>query len=168
MVPEACLNVVSRPHGDVQLEHTASVVGDCYFVDDLWSLARVLDRERARGQRALQLIGHSSSGDRLLWLGETLLSADDEAVISFFRRRRDQLHALEVRSIRLLGCFTALRPQGRAALRAIARATELDVFGSISGLSWTAYEPGGLRPEYAAAYLVDQHHTTHYDFCPLD
>lgn len=152
----------------MQLERTAAAVGACCFVDDLAGLGDVLDRERARGQRALQLIGHSSSGDRLLWLGDTLLSADDAAVVAFFRQRRDQLHALAIGSIRLLGCFTALRPQGRAALRAIARATDLDVLGSIALLSWTAYEPGGLRDEYAAAYLIDQDHPTTHTWCPLD
>jgi hypothetical protein len=161
------LNVVSTPLGDVVLQRIADAMTDPVFVDDLTGLGGVLDRELGVGPRSLALIGHSTPLDRVLCLGETELSACP-VVIEFFARRRDQLAALEIGAIHLLGCCTAVRPRGQAAMRAIADAAGVPVLGSITILSVTAYDRAGLRADYAAAYLVDADHAPVDGLCLLD
>ena len=162
------INVVSAPHGDEQLRLIADTIADRVLVEDLDGLGAVLDAETQSGPRVLSLVGHSTGLERRLRLGHTVISADDASVVGFFRRRRDQLAMLQVTQIRLLGCCTAVRAEGLAAMKAISTATGLPVLGAITILSASAYDRAGLRADYAAIYLADDDHPPAIHTCPLD
>lgn len=160
--------MVSEPHGDEQLRLIADTIDERFLVDDLDGLGAVLDRQTAAGPRALALIGHSTPPYGRLKLGQTEIAADDPRVLDFFARRRDQLAALGITTVHLLGCYTAHRAESLATMKALAAVTGLPVLGTTILVSATSYDAGGFKASYTTAYLVDHDHPPSVGGWPLD
>jgi hypothetical protein len=97
------------------------------------------------GVETLDLIAHSTTDDRLLTIGEELVDPRRRDVEATFQRIADLLRQ-RISRFRLLACGTATRPAGRAAIRRLTQIlSPVAVFGTVDGLSASAFGPRGLR-----------------------
>jgi hypothetical protein len=99
----------------------------------------------------LDLIGHSTRDHHLLRLGDTPIDMLDPVVARFFQALAGDhlLLRLGVVAVRLLGCETAVSPEGRRTLRLAARTLRLPVFGTTRPLMKSHYDELGFNPAFA-------------------
>jgi hypothetical protein len=97
------------------------------------------------GVETLDLIAHSATDDCLLVMGEDLIDPRRREVEARFQRMAEFLRR-HITRLRLLGCGTATRPAGRAAILRLSEIlTPITVFGTVDGLSARAFGARGLR-----------------------
>ena len=99
----------------------------------------------------LDLIGHSTRDHHLLRLGDTAVDMLDPVVARFFHSlaRDHVLQRLEVVTVRLLGCETAVSPAGQRTLRLLAGTLRIPVFGTTRPLMKSHYDEIGFNPAFA-------------------
>jgi hypothetical protein len=116
-------------------------------VDDIVAVlrARIMRDERAD---LLDLIGHSR-GVGFLVLGEWKLDDSPQTAATFSLLLRPLLEQLGVRTLRLLGCSTAVSPRSRMAMREIAHAARCAVVGTTRLVGRGDYGPGGFVTDWA-------------------
>lgn len=124
--------------------HRACSLGDVRAV-----LERQLDHPTS--PMTLDLMGHSTRDHHLLRMGDDRVDMLDPAVARFFRAvANDQLLSrLEVVTVRLLGCETAVTAGGQRTLRLLAHTLGLPVYGSIRPLLKSHYDQLGFNPAFA-------------------
>lgn len=146
------LNVVSAA-ADRELDAIRATIGTFENVRGVDDIAAVLRARIARGERVhvLDAIGHSR-GVGFLALGDWKLDDSPQTAATFSVLLRPLLEQLGVRTIRLLGCSTAVMPRCRVAMREIAHASRCVVLGTTRFIGSGDYVPGGFAAEWA---LID-------------
>jgi hypothetical protein len=122
------------------------VVRPSYRVRSLDELVSVAC-SKLRGERVLDLIGHSDGYDRLMTVGPDVVDARCQRVRDAFKTLRPLLQRRKVRALRLLGCGTATRDAGRRTLIDLARIlAPTAVFGTVDQLGPRSFDQSGLSP----------------------
>ena len=101
--------------------------------------------------RSLDLLGHSTSGHHLLRLGSTPIDMLDPVVARFFRAQAtaDLMSSLGIRTVRLLGCQTAVTDAGQRTIRMLSRALRMPVYGTLVPLHGSHWQADGFNPAFA-------------------
>jgi hypothetical protein len=125
--------------------------------EDVASAAEViaaLQAHTAKGSRidVIDLIGHSRRHG-FLRLGIWQLDDSPQVAATMREEIRPSLAALGVSAIRLLGCSTAAKDRGLAAMRRIEHATGRPVFGTRRFISKRDYGPEGFISDDALVGL---------------
>ncbi len=123
---------VSSADADHELRRVQDRLALALLIRGGAELAATLGPHARAEPRSLDLIGHSTSDDRLLTLGDLVVDARRPAVVALFTalRASSLLDELQVDSIRLLGCMTATTPAGRETIRTLADVTRREVVGT--------------------------------------
>jgi len=103
----------------------------------------------------MDLIGHSTRDHHFLRLGDTAIDMLDPVVARFFQSVAGDrlLPRLQVVSVRLLGCETAVSPGGRRTLRLLARTLRVPVFGTTRQIGKSHYDEIGFNPVFAGVLV---------------
>jgi hypothetical protein len=117
-------------------------------VASVTDVIEVLGAHARRGTRAevVDLIGHSR-GHGFVTLGLWQLDDTPQIAASWRQDLRPALDAIGARTIRLLGCSTAVRERGIAAMRRLELATSRQVLGTRRFVSKPDYGPEGFISE---------------------
>ena len=112
-------------------------------------LGNLLACEAPITPKTLDLIGHSTTGNSLLMIGDWVIDAAKPAVTAFFRGLADHdvLPRLGVQAVRLLGCLTADTGHARWTLCALADILGIEVFGTKDLIFSLHYDRGGFSHE---------------------
>jgi hypothetical protein len=96
----------------------------------------------------LDLMGHSTAGHHLLRLGRTPIDMLDRPTARFFGGLvADGLTGrLEITSVRLLGCETAVTDAGQRTMRMLSRALRVPVYGTLVPIMKHHCDADGLMP----------------------
>lgn len=141
------LNVVSGGD-DREINSIRATVLTFDNVDDLDDLISLLRGHGERGDRVevLDAIGHSRSHGFLV-MGTWVIDDSPQTAATFSELLRPLFQRLGIRTIRLLGCTTAIPERGRNAIRRIAAVTGCRVFGTKRFLSKYDYSPSGFASD---------------------
>jgi len=144
---------VSRGEGAKLLD----IVGNEESVTRLDGLRRFLDElatckrlRRPPGlRRTLDLIAHSDQW-RLLHLGESVIDPNEDGVRQFFEEMATEeiLKRLDVSELRLLGCETAMSPQGQEAIRLLTDILGVPVLGTTKLVYAAHFDEKGFKDRY--------------------
>ncbi|WP_069160038.1 hypothetical protein [Nocardia altamirensis] len=98
----------------------------------------------------LDLLGHSTTGHRLLRLGRTPIDMLDPPVAAFFHALAadDLLPQRNIVAVRLLGCDTATTDAGCRTLRMLSRTLRLPVYGTLVPLLNGHYTEAGFNDAF--------------------
>lgn len=142
--PVLRLNLVSAV-SDRELDAIRNTVTNYENVLGLEDVISSLTRHSSQGQRIelLDVIGHSRLHG-FLALGMWLIDDSAQTAASFNHWLRPSLEKLGVRTIRLLGCSTAVSTRGRYMLARIMQATGCVVLGTRRYISRTDYGTEGF------------------------
>lgn len=144
------VHVVSSRGEDISAAPGRSL--ERHVVSGLEDLRRVLEGLQcgARPPAHLDLSGHSTRAGKLLRLGADVIDMLDPWTERFFRRLADDdlLPQLNLRTVRLLGCETAVTSTGRRTLRGLAYTLGLPVFGTKKVLYKSHYNALGFEAAF--------------------
>lgn len=143
------LNVVSAVT-DRELDALRHILVGFETASDLGDLETSL-RSHLRAGRCVDqvdLIGHTVHGG-LLVLGSWILDDSSRTASCFRYVLRPVLAELGVRTIRLLGCSTAVNPRSRRTIEQIAWASGCVLFGTTQYVSNSDYDGAGFASEHA-------------------
>lgn len=152
------VNVTLVPErSDAALRRTQAVVHEFVRVTGLPQLGQVLRRVRgcrlAEARRTLDLLAHADADGRLV-LGTSLLAPDDGEVVAFAERHREDLRALGVERVRLLGCYTGHGDKARAALVYLRERLAVPVYGCVDTVGETLFDVDGLSPKWDTLFVA--------------
>lgn len=140
----ARLNVVSAG-ADRELDAIRATIATFDTASSFDDLHMLLQATASCGRRAevLDAIGHSCSHGFLV-LGSWLVDDSPQVAASFRKLLRPWLQLLGVRTIRLLGCSTAVSQRSRRAIRRIEQATSCFVLGTKRYIGRRDYDGSGF------------------------
>lgn len=152
------VNVTLVPErSDAALRRTQAVVHEFVRVSDLADLGHVLRRLRGCQLPALthtlDLLAHAN-GDGHLVLGTSLLAPGEREVDDFADEHRDDLRALRVERVRLLGCYTGQGQKARDALAYLRERLRVPVYGCIDTVGETLFDVDGLSPKWDTLFVA--------------
>lgn len=138
------LNIVSAD-ADRELDALRSTIASFDTATGLDELCAVLSGHAERGERAqvLDLIGHSC-GPGFVVIGSWVIDDSPQTAASFSELLRPWLVQLGIRTVRLLGCSTAMTDRARSAMRRIGQRTRCLVLGTRRYISKRDYGPVGF------------------------
>lgn len=150
---------VASPDLDPFLEHPIPRCLCRHRAESLDQLHSVL-RHSSPGTTplTLDLLGHGTTGHRLLRLGDTPIDMLNPRVADFFATLAHSglLPRRGIIAVRLLGCQTATTDAGRRTLRLLAHTLRLPVFGTLVPLLNGHYTAHGFNPAFTHQ-LVQAH-----------
>jgi hypothetical protein len=107
----------------------------------------------AEHYETLDLVGHSGNHG-FLRLGDWIVDDSTQTAGSFDMLLRPQLESLGVRTIRLLGCVTAMSPRAWGAITRIGRASRCRVLGTRRYIGNSDYRAEGFISDDALAGIA--------------
>ncbi len=145
--------VTSYP--DAEVTRLTRLLVDPLPIDGRASLERTLGElatvagNHSSQARTLDLIGHATA-DGLLRLGDWVVDGDSPTVNAFFRGIADVelLPRLNVTSVRVLGCSTAVGARARRTLRTLAELLGLEVLGTLGPIYSLHYDADGFGEQW--------------------
>lgn len=159
---EQLRRILSRPrislvtsHPDAEVARLTRLLVDVLPIDGRATLERTLGElagvagNHSSQPRTLDLIGHATT-DGLLRLGDWLVDGDSPTVHAFFRGIADVelLPRLNVTSVRVLGCSTAVGLRARRTLRTLADLLGLEVLGTLGPIYSLHYDAEGFGEQW--------------------
>ena len=142
-------------HPDAEVARLTRLLVDPLPIDGRASLERQLGElatvagNHSSQARTLDLIGHATT-DGLLRLGDWVIDGDSPTVNAFFRGIADVdlLPRLNVTSVRVLGCSTAVGTRARRTLRTLADLLGLEVLGTLGPIYSLHYDADGFGEQW--------------------
>jgi hypothetical protein len=124
-----------------------------HHANSLAALREVLELQldQVTSATVLDLIGHSTREHHLLRLGTTPIDMLHPGTAGFFRALHESrlLPRLQITTLRLLGCETAVTEAGRRTLRMLAQTLRLPVYGTTVPLLKSHSNAQGFDPTFS-------------------